>query len=200
MLRRHAIWIFIAVVVLLPMTLFAIVKWTEYAFQDLPVLPDKNHDIGSFQLSDQYGKIVNRESLKGKITVVNFFFTHCPVVCPKMINQLKRVQAYADVGDFSIYSFSVDPERDSASRLLAFAERMSIAGNWRLVTGEKIAIYRLARKGFNIVATDGDGGETDFIHSELFVLLDKESRIRGYYNGTEKDEVDRMIADMKKLE
>jgi protein SCO1 len=200
MMRKHAIWIFIIAVVLVPLTLFAIVKWTENTFQNLPILPDKQHTIGTFRVTDQKGNTIGNEVLKGRISVVNFFFTKCPVVCPKMINQLKRVQAYSNVKDFSIYSFSVDPVRDSVSRLKDFSDKMSIGGNWHLLTGSKIDIYRLGRKGFNVVATDGDGGETDFIHSELFVLLDKDSRIRGYYNGTEKDEVDGMIRDMKKLE
>lgn len=199
-IRKHFLWLFIAGVVLIPITLFGVVKWTENAFLDLPILPNKEHTISDFQVTDQHGNRVDPGSLKGKITVVNFFFTKCPVVCPKMINQLKRVQAYSDVKDFRIYSFSVDPQRDSVLRLRAFAEKMSISGNWQLLTGDKIAIYRLARKGFNVVATDGDGGETDFIHSELLVLLDKESRIRGYYNGTEKDEVDLLIRDMRKLD
>ena len=199
-IRKYYTPIFLAAVVLIPMSLFGVVKWTENAFQDLPVLPDKKHTIGEFYVKDQNGNTLTADSLKGKIVVANFFFTKCPVVCPKMINQLKRIQAYSKVKDFDIYSFSVDPERDSVSRLKDFAGKMGIEGNWQLLTGEKIGIYRLARKGFNVVATDGDGGETDFIHSELFVLLDKKSRIRGYYNGTEKEEVDQLIRDMKKLQ
>jgi protein SCO1/2 len=117
-----------------------------------------------------------------------------------MTNNLKRVQAYADVKDLHIASFSVDPERDSAQQLQSFIKKFSVKDdNWDFITGDKKELYKLARKSFLIVATDGDGGETDFIHSESLVLIDKQKRIRGYYNGTEEDEVNQLVKDIKKL-
>jgi protein SCO1 len=117
-----------------------------------------------------------------------------------MTRSLKKVQQlYADEKDLLISSFSVDPERDSAARLKEFAERMDIKDNWQLITGDKKEIYKLARNSFKIVATDGDGGPDDFIHSELLVLVDKEGRIRGYYNGTDGEDVNNLLRDINRL-
>ena len=101
--------------------------------------------------------------------------------------------------DFQLISFTVDPERDDVARLNDYALNMDIKNNWQLLTGEKKQIYRLARNSFKIVATDGDGGPDDFIHSELLVLIDKKKRIRGYYNGTLEQEVTTLIKDIERL-
>ena len=94
-----------------------------------------------------------------------------------------------------------DPERDNPERLRSYVNKFSInTNNWQLLTGTKTEIYRLARNGFMIVATDGDGGPEDFIHSEKLVLIDKQRRIRGYYNGTNSAEVNNLINDIKKLQ
>lgn len=108
-------------------------------------------------------------------------------------------QANFNKNDLQLVSITVDPERDNASRLNAYAKNMDIKGNWQLLTGEKKQIYKLARNSFKVVATDGDGGPDDFIHSELLVLIDKEKRIRGYYNGTLPDEVETLLKDMERL-
>src|SRR5687768_2326855 len=106
--RKYILTIFVIAVVAIPMALFAVVKWTEDKYSELPLLPNKDHVIGEFSLVDQHGKSVTPASWQGKTTVVNFFFTTCPVICPKMINQLKRVQAYADIKNLQIQSYSVD--------------------------------------------------------------------------------------------
>ena len=138
---------------------------------------------------------------KDKIVVADFFFSHCPTICPAMTRNLKKVQAaFKNEGNVLINSFSVDPVRDSATQLKAYSRRMQIDNsNWHLITGDKMGIYRLARESFMIVATDGDGGPGDFIHSEKLVLIDRQKRIRGFYQGTSESDTERLINDIKKL-
>ena len=118
-----------------------------------------------------------------------------------MTKNLKDVAiAFKNDHEILISSFTVDPYRDSARQLKSFSKRMNIDNsNWHLLTGDKKEIYRLARNSFFIVATDGDGGPADFIHSEKLVLIDKQKRIRDYYEGTNEREVQRLIHDIKKL-
>lgn len=119
-----------------------------------------------------------------------------------MTASLKRVQqAYGNNDNIIINSISVDPEHDSIPQLKKYVNKFSInTRNWSLLTGDKKDIYKLARNEFMIVATDGDGGAEDFIHSEQLVLADQQRRIRGCYDGTNKQEVDQLIHDIKKLE
>ena len=200
--RKFNIWLFVAIVVVLPLSVYAVVNWYERSVQALPVLISKTHTIADYRLVNQLGKESSIKNWEGKIVVANFFFTHCPSVCPKMTNNLKKVQK-ANVGDKNLLfvSFSVDPERDSSEQLQEFARRFNIdESNWQLLTGSKKEIYRLARKSFQVIATDGDGGENDFIHSDQLVLIDAQKRIRGYYEGTEEKEIVQLIKDIKKLE
>jgi protein SCO1 len=192
------IWLFFFLIIALPVVAFGIVKWYQVVYVPLPVLGPENHRVGDFRFTDQDGNTITNAEWKNKIVVANFFFTHCPAVCPKMMYQLKRVQAYAGK-DVVIASFSVDPERDSVPRMKYYAEQSAISGKWWLLTGEKIELYRFARKDLRIVATDGDGGPNDFIHSDNLVLIDKDKRIRGYYKGTDVSDVDRLIKDIRKL-
>lgn len=200
-MKKQGHWIFIAAVVILPITVYAVVKWYENKFTKLPVLVSKEHRVENFTLINQHGKTIALTDWNGKIVVANFFFTHCPVVCPKMTRNLKKVQdVYRNDTNFLITSFSVDPERDSVAQLQNFASRMNVEGAWHLLTGNKKEIYALARKSFRVTATDGDGGSQDFIHSEMLVLVDKQGRIRGYYNGTVETEVANLIRDIRRLQ
>ncbi len=198
--RKYNIWVFVAVVVLLPISVFGFVKLLEQRYQPLPVLGPKNHRISPFSFTNQNGKTLSLTDCKDKIVVANFFFTHCPSICPKMTKNLQRIQAYSGIDNLMINSFSVDPERDSVSQLKSYAGKFNIKGEWNLLTGNKKELYKLARKDFLITATDGDGGPNDFIHSENLVLIDKEGRIRGYYPGTNEAAVNNLIRDLKKLE
>lgn len=189
-----------AVVLLAPMGVFAVVKWYEHAYTPLPVMGGEAHRIAPFSLVNQHSAITTQESWEGKIVVADFFFTHCPVVCPKMTRSLKSVQqTFGNEPNLMIASFTVDPERDSAAQLNKYAQKMDINKNWQLLTGDKKQLYRLARHSFLITATDGDGGPNDFIHSELLMLIDKEKRIRGFYNGTIGKEVDQLLIDINRL-
>jgi protein SCO1 len=200
MRTKFSIWFFVAVVVLFPMGVFAVVKWYENRYTALPVLGSKGHVVHDFQLVDQNGNSASLHQWKNKIVVANVFFTHCPVVCPKMTRNLKNVtRVFINRADVLITSFTVDPERDSVPRLNSYAQQMDINGNWLLLTGDKKDIYKLARKSLLLVATDGDGGPDDFIHSEMLVLLDRQQRIRGFYKGTDAKEVRALISDLEKL-
>lgn len=200
MLKKHFIWLFVAAIVVLPLSVFAVVYWYQSNYQALPVLGEEGHTVADFKMINQDGKIITVTDWKDKITVVDFFFTHCTSICPRMTRNLKTVQhAYGSDDQILLNSFSVDPERDSVERLHVYALQFGINKNWNLLTGNKKEIYRLARKSFLVVATDGDGGPADFIHSDNMVLIDKQKRIRGFYNGTDETETAQLIKDIKKL-
>ena len=200
MLKKYNIWVFLAVVLTLPMGVYALVKWYEQSYTPLPLMGPEGHAIADFSLTNQHGGLTTQKAWEGKIVVADFFFTHCPVVCPKMTRSLKEVQRlYLNDEDILITSFTVDPERDSAGQLAAYAKKMDIDRNWLLLTGDKKDLYWLARKSFMITATDGDGGPDDFIHSELLILIDPQRRIRGYYNGTVAAEVEELMKDVARL-
>ncbi len=208
MKSNRVIWIFVLLVVSIPLLAFAGYYFFERKFSTLPILGKETkingktvqHTVSNFTLTDQNGKLVSAADWNNRIVVVDFFFTSCPTICPKMTANLQRVQESFGRDEVFINSFSVDPERDSASRLRWFATNRKIDGqNWKLLTGNKTEFYKLARNSFMIVATDGDGGPDDFIHSEKLVLVDRSRRIRGYYDGTSTTETDKLIADIKKL-
>ena len=198
---KYSIWLFVVLVVVVPLTAFGIINWYESNMQKLPVYGNNINQLISFKMNNQQGKNITNKNWEGKIVVANFFFTHCPVICPKMTRNLKEVQeSFIDDDQVLINSFSVDPGRDSVQRLLTYASQFGIkTDNWNLLTGDKKDIYRLARKSFLVVATDGDGGENDFIHSDKVILLDFNKRIRGYYDGTNTNEMKQLIKDIKKL-
>lgn len=203
-------WLFLILVLIVPFTVYFLVSRYENRFSKLPVLGPvtevngikTEHRIPAFEFVNQQGETVSDKDWDNKIVIANFFFTTCPVICPKMTNSLKRVQqANLNDKDILISSFTVDPERDSVARLKQYAAKFQINNqNWHLLTGDKKELYRLARKGFFIVAADGDGGPHDFIHSESLVLIDKQKRIRGYYSGTEEKPVNDLIEHIKKLQ
>lgn len=198
--RKHIPLLFVAVVVLLPVAVYAVVQWYDARYKTLPVY--KEVQAPKFNLYNPAGAPVTEGSWENKIVVANFFFTHCPVVCPKMTTQLKKVASqFKNDASVIITSFSVDPERDNTQRLQQYATRFGIdAYHWQLLTGNKKEIYRLARHAFRVTATDGDGGPQDFIHSDKLILLDRSGRIRGYYNGTDAAEATQLIKDIQRLQ
>lgn len=193
----------------LPALGYLLVSWYEGNRKPLPVYggtreingKEEPFRAGDFSFTNQQHQMVTAAAWKNKTVVANYFFTHCPVVCPRMTANLKKVQqAYMDNDEVLLTSFSVDPERDSAAQLNWYARHFGIADNkWQLLTGDKKELYRYARNELKIVATDGDGGPEDFIHSESAVLLDKKGRIRGYYNMTKEQEAEKLIKDIKRL-
>jgi protein SCO1/2 len=163
------------------------------------------HKIAHFSLLDQDSRLFNDRQLKGKVYVAEYFFTTCKTICPIMNGQMCRVQkALNEEQDFAIVSFTVDPETDTPERLKQYCSvHNAIPGKWHFLTGTKHQLYNLARKSFFVlkpaeVVNQGDVG-SDFIHTNHFVLVDQERRIRGYYDGTNPKDVDRLISDAKKL-
>lgn len=209
--RYHLNIAIVIVVVVLPFLAYKIVDWYELRYDQLPVMGTidtekkgikKYHHLPYFELVNQDSMTYTLNNLKNKIVVADFFFTSCPSICPKMTNHLKEVnKAYANEQTIQIISFTVDPKHDTPYKLRLYRRAFEIpaTNNWQFLTGKKDKIYWLARKGFLVTASDVDGDEEDFIHSEKLVLLDIQQRIRGYYDGTNISEVKRLIQDIKKL-
>lgn len=161
----------------------------------------KYHSIADFKLINQNGDTITQNTYADKIYVADFFFTTCPSICPLMTANLAEVQdEFKDDNEVLLLSHSVTPEIDSVAQLKKYAvEKGVIDQKWNLVTGDKKQIYELARKSYMAVMDDGDGGAYDMIHTENFMLIDKERRIRGYYDGTNKEEVEKLIRDIEIL-
>lgn len=158
----------------------------------------KDHTIADFELINQNGKIITQKDYKGKIYIADFFFTRCTNICVAMAYNMNELQEYyKNDNDIMFLSHSVTPVMDSVPVLKEYAiNKGVIDGKWNVTTGAKKHIYDLARKSYFAVIEDGDGGEDDFIHTEQFVLIDKERRIRGYYDGTNKEDMQKLKDDM----
>jgi protein SCO1/2 len=163
------------------------------------------HTIQEFSFTDQSGKSYGSKDLKGKIYVAEYFFTTCGTICPVMNAEMQRVQqAFRGNDSFRILSFTVDPETDSVAQMKLYADGHGAdPKQWHFLTGDKKDLYQLARRSFFVLkpaeaANQGDVG-SDFIHTNYFVLVDTKKRIRGYYDGTDSKEVDKLIKDIQKL-
>jgi len=161
--------------------------------------------VESFYLTNQDGEGFGSERVKGKVYVADFFFTTCGTICPRMSHQLERVQKeMKSYKNFQIVSFSIWPEQDTVQALKAYAELHGAnPGQWNFLTGKREDIYRLARNSFFTLkpaALDeiGDAG-SEFIHTDNFVLVDQEGFVRGFFNGTKPEEVDKMLGEAKLL-
>lgn len=161
----------------------------------------KFHHISDFKLINQYGDTVTQDNFKNKIYITDFFFTTCQSICPIMTKHMEKIQvAFKNDDEVMLLSHSVTPQIDDVERLRKYAEEHNaIKGKWHLVTGDKKAIYKLARQSYFTTKTTGDGGKYDMIHTENFVLIDKEKRIRGVYDGTNPEEIEQAIKDIKIL-
>lgn len=163
---------------------------------------DSIHTIPDFSFTDQDGKTVNEETVKGKVYVADFFFTSCGSICPKMTSNMSLLQeAFKNNEEVIFLSHSVTPDIDSVARLRKYAaDKSIISGKWHLLTGDKDAIYTLARKQYYAGDTIGFYQDNNaFLHTENFILVDKHRRIRGVYNGTLLVEMDRLKEDIATL-
>ena len=161
----------------------------------------KYHRVADFALVNQNGDTITQEDYRDKIYVADFFFTTCPTICPVMTDNMGYLQEQIlDDPEVMLLSHSVTPVIDSVPRLKEYAmEKGVVDAKWNLVTGDKKQIYELARKSYLAVKTDGDGGPFDMIHTENFILVDKQRRIRGTYDGTNKEDMERLLEDLKIL-
>ena len=161
----------------------------------------KYHTISDFSLLNQNGDTITQEDYKDKIYVADFFFTTCPSICPIMTENMVSIQnEIMNDDEVLLLSHSVTPAIDSVAQLKKYAlEKGVIDKKWNLVTGDKKQIYDLARKSYLAVKTDGDGGPYDMIHTENFILVDKEKRIRGTYDGTNPEDIKKLLNDLSIL-
>ena len=163
------------------------------------------HKIGNFSFLNQDGKVVTQQDVKGKVFVAEYFFTTCGTICPIMNVQMQRVhKVYQANNNVRILSFTVDPKVDTVAQMKRYAVAHGAdVKSWFFLTGTQEKLYELARKSFFVLKpaeteNQGDVG-SDFIHTNNFVLVDKEMRIRGYYDGTNPKEVDELIGDIALL-
>ncbi len=164
------------------------------------------HQLADFSLTNQEGMPVTWDSLKGKIIIADFFFTHCPTICPQMTLNMKRMAESIHngqrVGDRTnkqvrFLSFSIDPERDSVERLKYWADKYQIdPEQWWLLTGDKKVIYDMVIEEMKVGLVDGNGIDTNFIHSDRFVLIDSNRHVRGYYSGLDKIALAKLSNDL----
>ena len=161
----------------------------------------KYHKIANFSLTNQKGKTITQNTYKDKIYVADFFFTTCQTICPIMTDHMVEIQKeIIDDPDVMLLSHSVTPEIDNVAQLKRYAEKKGVnAKKWNLVTGDKKEIYKLARKSYLAVKDNGDGGPFDMVHTENFMLIDKKRQIRGLYDGTNADDIDRLLEDIQIL-
>ena len=161
----------------------------------------KFHRIADFSLTNQNGRTITQKDFKGKIYVADFFFTTCPNICIAMTDNLLKVQEkIKNNPNVMLLSHSVTPKIDSVPQLKKYAiEKGVIDKKWNLVTGDKKEIYELARKSYLAVKEDGDGGPFDMIHTENFILVDPDRRIRGFYDGTDLEEIQRLQEELEIL-
>jgi protein SCO1/2 len=170
----------------------------------LRVYGNPGHKIDTFSFIDQDGKLFTHRDVEGKICVVEYFFTTCEGICPKMNDQMTRVAAaYRGQSDVAILSHTVDPETDTVAQMKRYAESLDADPNqWHFLTGEKQALYNMAINSYLVTAVEDTSKKDvlpEFIHSEKFVLVDKEKHIRGVYDGTKPEEVDKLIKDIVEL-
>ena len=161
----------------------------------------KYHTIIDFSFTNQNGEIITQKDYEGKIYVADFFFTTCKSICPKMTTNLVDVQkAFLDNPKVKLVSFTVMPDIDSVSVLKEYAKLNGVIDSkWNLVTGDKKAIYSMARKSYLAVKQGKPDELYDMVHTENFVLVDSKKRVRGFYDGTKKEEIQKLIEDINWL-
>ena len=159
------------------------------------------HTIPEFEFTNQFNEKVTNKTVDGDIYVTEYFFTTCHSICPIMNTNLERVyKEFKNIDNFKILSHTVDPETDSVPMLKEYADKHGVTDKkWLFLTGEKIKLYELARKGYLLNAEEGDGGVDDFIHTQNFALIDDDGHIRGFYDGTDSLEINRLITEIKLL-
>jgi len=162
----------------------------------------KKHFIDDFSLTNQNGETITQEDYKNKIYIADFFFTTCGTICPVMTSNMKKVQdAILLDDDIKLLSHTVMPEIDTVAQLKRYAiEKGVLNDKWHLVTGSKKEIYNLARKSYLVAKYDPTKEDGyGLVHTENFVLIDKQKRIRGMYDGTDDEDIDRLLEDIEIL-
>ncbi len=194
------IWFYTGFFLLLLAVFYLVLFWgTDMWRKKLPLLSN----VKEFAFVSQNGDTVTNETVAGKVQVVEFFFTTCKGICPRMnTNMLKIADKYADEENFIILSHTVDPDKDTVGRMKFYADSLQInAKTWLLLTGTKEKLYEAARKSYLL---DDQNDETaaiaeQFIHTQLFALVDKNGGVRGIYDGLNKEELEKLDKDIRLL-
>ena len=160
------------------------------------------HSIADFAFVNQVGDTIRKEDMVGKIYVADFFFTTCPTICPVMKKEMLRVyEQFKGDPNFRILSHSIDPSHDTQAVLKDYAEKLGVpdAATWNFLTGDQEKIFEIGQTSYLTTTMADDMEPGGFLHSGAFLLVDQQGRIRGVYDGTKTDQVDRLIADIPKL-
>ncbi len=159
------------------------------------------HTVGDFRFVDQDSAFITPETFDDKIYVADFFFTSCPTICPIMKTQMLRVyKAFEDNPEVLLLSHTIDPKHDSVAVLKDFADRLEVkSSKWHFVTGKKEEIYEVGQTNYMVTAREDPNELGGYLHSGAFLLVDKEKRIRGVYDGTKEEAVDKLIRDIPVL-
>lgn len=160
-----------------------------------------HHTVEDFAFVDQDSSKITRSTFEDKIYVADFFFTSCPSICPIMKTQMLRVyDKFENENQINFLSHTIDPKHDTVAVLKEYAERLGVSSSkWHFVTGEKDEIYKIAQTSYITLAGQDDQAPGGYIHSGKFILVDKEGRIRGAYDGTVEEDVDNLINDIPVL-
>jgi protein SCO1/2 len=184
-------------------------KTSEVA--ELPILGERYvddnqdtvyHSIADFAFVNQVGDTIRKEDLAGKIYVADFFFTTCPTICPVMKKEMLRVyEQFKGDPNFRILSHSIDPSHDTQVVLKDYAEKLGVpdAATWNFLTGDQEKIFEIGQTSYLTTTMADDMEPGGFLHSGAFLLVDQQGRIRGVYDGTKTEQVDRLLADIPKL-
>ncbi|MDG1045796.1 MAG: SCO family protein, partial [Bacteroidia bacterium] len=205
-MKRSTGKIILVIVLALPVLLAVLLKKSKFGYRELPIYTSDEmgtevpYTIDSFLLTDQNNSPFTRDSIGDKIFISNFFFTSCPDVCPTINGHIKiATQKLENSTDILFLSHTVDPYNDSVSVMKDYAEMFEANDNqWKFLTGKKSTIYHLARDSYKAVIQEVPDTNT-FIHSEKIMLIDKQFRVRGIYNGMNFDEVMDLIKDARFL-
>jgi protein SCO1 len=170
----------------------------------LSVLGNPGHTVADFSFTNQDGKTITRQDVKGKLNVVEYFFTTCKGICPKMNENMRNVYAaYRGNKDVLILSHTVDPVKDTVATMKAYSLKFDAdPAQWMFLTGDKKQLYDMARNSYLVTAADDTASidiKSDFIHTNRFVLVDRAGRIRGSYDGTSKTDINLLIGDIQSL-
>ena len=160
------------------------------------------HSIADFAFVNQVGDTIRKEDMAGKIYVADFFFTTCPTICPIMKKEMLRVyEQFKGEPNFRILSHSIDPSHDTQAVLKDYAEKLGVpdAATWNFLTGDQEKIFEIGQTSYLTTTMADDMEPGGFLHSGAFLLLDQQGRIRGVYDGTKTEQVDRLLADIPKL-
>ena len=177
----------------------------EQKTTSLPIIGnDQNHHVSPFSFVNQDGKTITNEDVKGKICVVEYFFATCKGMCPKLNENLEKVyKAFQGNKNVLILSHTVDPIKDTVQALKAYSLRFDADPNqWMFLTGDKQQLYNMARYSYLISAEDDTAGvsiDKDFIHDKHYSLVDGYGRVRGFYDGLDQNDINRLITDINTL-